>query len=122
MEEITVIEGVVDVQRMWALGNRLLLSTSTNNAIITLDPVEEVQVCSQLAESRILAACMIGDLLVTVRENGVEIWSDVVKGNKIATWPATGVVTAAIYGENVVVGTGSEVAVLSVSKDITHAG
>lgn len=122
MEEMTTIEGVKDIHRMWALGDRLLLSTSTTTAMITLDPIEEVQLCSQLAESPILAASMIGELLVTVRENGVEIWSDVVNGNKVATWPASGVVTAAISSENVIVGTGSEVAVLKVSNDITHVG
>lgn len=65
---------------------------------------------------------MMGDLLITVRENGVEVWSDVVNGNKIATWPASGVVAAAVHGENVAVATATEVSVLSVSNAISNLG
>lgn len=120
MEETVNIEGVVDVQKMWMLGERILLSTSSSTALITLDPVEETALCAQLASAPTLAAAMVGDLLITVREDGVEVWSDVVNGNKVVTWPASGVVAGAICGGNVVVAKADEVAVLTVSKDITH--
>jgi DNA damage-binding protein 1 len=116
------IEGVPDVRRMWALGSRILVSTSLSAALVSVDPIEEIQLCSDLASAPILAAAMTNDLLVTVREGGVECWTDVEKGIKAASWSATGIVAAAIHGQTVVVASADEVAILKVSNDVTHLG
>lgn len=106
-----VIEGVTDVQRMWTLGERILLSTTSSTAMITLEPAE-VELCAALASTSTIAAGMIGDKLVTVKEGGVDVWSDLASGSQ-ASWPASGVVTAAIGGGHVAVAVASQVVVLT---------
>jgi DNA damage-binding protein 1 len=111
MEDTMVIEGITDVQRMWTLGERVLLSTSSSTAMVTLEPAE-VELCAELASTPTIAAGMIRDKLVTVKEAGVDVWSDIASGSQ-ASWPASGVVTAAFGGGHVAVAVASQVAVLS---------
>lgn len=114
LEEIVKVDGITDVQRMWSLEGRILLSTSTSTSMITLDPAE-VPLCAQLASKPTLAAAVQGGL-VTVQDDAVTLWADVSSGAKEREWRGD-ISAASISGEHVAIVTPGRVVVLSTNLE-----
>lgn len=101
----------------------LLVSTDVSTHLLTIDPaITDANICSQLNARPTLAAGLLpgGQLLATVCPDGVELWSDLVNGEKVGTWmvqPGQDIVAAQVEeGYIVVAKRGGEVAVLSTKQ------
>jgi DNA damage-binding protein 1 len=99
------------------------VSTDVSTHLLTIDPeIEDASICSQLNARPTLAAGLLpgGQLLATVCPDGVELWSDLVNGEKVGAWmvqPGQDIVAAQVEeGYIIVAKRGGEVAVLSTKQ------
>lgn len=107
---------------------RLLLSTSASSHLVEISPnVSVTELCSQIASGQILCAALLpgSSLLATVSAHGVEVWGDVVNGERVASWncPQGKEVVAADMADGVMVLglRGGQVVVLSAKgTEIQH--
>ncbi|KAL7425176.1 hypothetical protein Q5752_000864 [Cryptotrichosporon argae] len=126
LEDVVSIEGIEGVTRMFPVASsetgspRLLLSTTTATAVLSLHPdVSQQPLASSASSMPTLAAALVDGALLQATPGGVHLWADVEAGTSIASHAAVPeLVAAQIAGSLVVVGArGGELAVFNATRN-----
>lgn len=120
LEDLLAVEGITGVERMWSLPARcvpletgsnnseptILLSFGSSTAILRLEPVGFVPAAEAVTSAPTLAAGLVGsgDVLAQVTPAGVFLWSDLVAGTTMASFPAGGneIVAASVKRDSII--------------------